>query len=69
MGWLYANIFMIALVAIFAGFIWLVGFSMWRLGLPPDDHPLIASIGILLALLAAYFACKKVYAVLQRFIR
>lgn len=68
MTWLVANLFLLFVIGIAAGFMWLVAFCMWSMGMAPDDHPAVLSIGILLALVATYFVCKRIHRFVERHI-
>lgn len=65
-GWLLVNVFLIAIVLIAGGALWLVGFTMWSLGLPPDDHPLVLALGIVAALGTIYGATRWLYRFIGR---
>jgi hypothetical protein len=66
MQWLLANLFLLAIVLIGAGLLWLVGFLMWHFNLPPDDNPLLLMIGIVLALIAAYYIGKGLHRLVEK---
>lgn len=69
LGWLFANLFLLTVVGIGAGLVWLVGFLMWRAQMPPDDYPLIVMIGMGSAIYATYWIAKRLHAWLGRYVR
>lgn len=69
LGWLLANLFLLSVVGIGAGLVWLVGFLMWHAHLPPDDNPLVLMIGMASAIYATYRITKRLHAWLGRYVR
>lgn len=63
---LFANLFLLAIVSIGAAALWLVAFTMWSLGLPPDDNPLVLMVGCVAALFATYYLGKWLHAWVQK---
>ena len=51
MQWLYGNLFVLSVILVTAGLMFLFGSLMWALGLPPDEYPvlcLLAGVGSLI---------------------
>lgn len=69
LGWLFANLFLLAIIGIGAGLLWLVGFVMWHFHLPPDDNPLLLMIGVGSAIYATYYLAKQLHTWLARYVR
>ena len=69
LDFLFANLFLLGIVSIGAGLMWLVGFAMWHAHLPPDNHPLILLIGMASAIFATYWITKRLHAWLGRYVR
>lgn len=65
MGWVKANLFLLAVVLLGAGLMWLLAFSMWSLGLEPDQYPVVTGVGAVACLFLTYLICKWIYKRLQ----
>lgn len=65
-GFLLANLFLLGIVAIVAGYLWLVGATLWFLGLPPDEHPAISMVAGIAALFATYYTSKWLHGLIER---
>ncbi len=63
---LLVNLFIVTFILVGAGLLWLFGWLMWSLDLPPDDHPAIAGVGAILSLIGTYFIMKKLHAMIER---
>jgi|GEM_PF-4779508 len=61
MQFLLVNLFLLGVIAIAAGLLWLIGALMWKLDLPPDENPMISTIGCVAALIITYYVCKWIY--------
>lgn len=69
MGFVFANLFLLVIIAIGAGLMWAVGAIFWRLDMPPDDHPLPLLFAFCAVLLATYYIAKQLHTWLARYVR
>lgn len=61
MQWIFANLFLLAIILIGSGLLWAVGALMWALALPPDDHPVILLALCLIAIVLTYVIGKRLH--------
>lgn len=66
MSWLVANGVILAVILIFAGILALVPLTMRAFHMEPDRYPMVTLVLVALALFAAYFLCKWLYALISR---
>jgi arginine exporter protein ArgO len=62
MGWLLANLFLIGIVAISAGYFWLFGTGVKLLNPFESAEPYLFSVAAIAALVATYYTAKLLYA-------
>jgi hypothetical protein len=58
MQWLLGNLFLLSVILVIAGTMWLYGAVMWALGLPPDDHRYLNVVAAIIALWCGYRYAK-----------
>lgn len=69
MGFVFANLFLLVIIGIGAGLMWVVGAVFWRLNMPPDDYPLPLLLALSAVLLATYYIGKQLHTWLARYVR
>lgn len=69
LGFLAANLYLLVIIGIGGGLMWLVGALFWRLNMPPDDYPLLILLGMIAALVATYHIVKRLHTWLARYVR
>jgi hypothetical protein len=66
MIWLFANAFLLGIVLVGALWLWLLGWAMYGLGLPPDDHPFVLALGTLACLWLTYFCAHRWHRIIAK---
>jgi hypothetical protein len=69
MGWILANIFLIGIVAIAAGYFWLFGSIVKLSEISADAEPYLFALAALVALIATYFTAKVLHALIEKLLR
>lgn len=64
MGWLLANLFLLAVVLTAAGYMWAAFFLAKAAGL--DEYTVVVLAAFIAALIATYYTCKWLHATIQK---
>lgn len=66
-GWLLANLFLLTVVAVGAGYTFLFGAAIKAIGFGPDSEPVVLGLSFIAALFATYFTMKWLHGLVERF--
>lgn len=66
MGWLMANLFLLAMVAVAAGYFWLLGTLVMLMNVHGSAHEMLLTLAAVASLVATYFTIKRLHRFIER---